>query len=601
MRLARAPRALMLVAALALPWQGTSVPASAQTAQRSGAPVHEEGALRLPALGESAAEDFGVGVERRLGNEIMAEIRRDPAYLDDPVLLQYLQSLWQPLVVGARAGGGLVADMAAQFAWEAFLVRDKSVNAFALPGGFVGVHLGLIAMTQTRDQLASVLAHELTHVTQRHIARSIAVQQRQTLLSVAGMIVALLAASRANSPDLMQAAIMGSQAAAIQGQLNFSRDMEREADRIGFALLDGAGFDHAGMSSMFELLDRANRFNDSSAYPYLRSHPLTHERQSEARLRLHGAPASAAPAAVVAAQHALHELMAARASVLMDPSVAALRRLQELPAPPKAPRLAALYASALASSLLNEHALAVQRIEQARTLLAAQASPQPELLRALALLQVETTLAAGDAAAALQQLGALRRTQGEEAAEGAAGTGSTPSTASAPPNVPSNVPSSAPTGMGMGMNASQGGWPGLQRERPLLMLQAQVALRLGPSARPAALREVSERLQTWVTLQPQDATAWLLLGNCAEAQGQRLRALRAQAEARALLGDLTGALDRLRSGRALARSGGGQDFVEASIIEARWRELQARRRALLAERGLRVGDREPGDEEPARP
>jgi hypothetical protein len=132
--------------------------------------------VRLPALGESAAEDFGVGAERRLGEQIMGEIRRDPDYLDDPVLLEYLQSLWLPLVAAARQRGDVDVDTGNQFAWESFLVRDRSVNAFALPGGYVGVHLGLIAMTATRDELASVLAHELTHVTQRHIARGMANQ-----------------------------------------------------------------------------------------------------------------------------------------------------------------------------------------------------------------------------------------------------------------------------------------------------------------------------------------------------------------------------------------------------------------------------------------
>ena len=182
----------------------------------------------------------------------MREVRRDPAYLDDPVLQEYLLSIWQPLVAAARQQGDITPDIEANFAWEAFLVRDRSVNAFALPGGFVGVHLALIALTGAADELASVLAHELTHVTQRHIARSVTASSRQSLLALAGMIVGLIAASRANSPDAAQAAIMGSQAAAIQGQLNFSRDMEREADRIGMSVLGQAGFAPSGMARMFE-------------------------------------------------------------------------------------------------------------------------------------------------------------------------------------------------------------------------------------------------------------------------------------------------------------------------------------------------------------
>ena len=219
--------------------------------------------VRLPSLGESASDDVTVTTEKRLGEQIMREIRRDPAYLDDPVLLEYLQSVWQPLVAAARQHGDITPDIDANFAWEAFLVRDRSVNAFALPGGYVGMHLALIALTGTADELASVLAHELTHLTQRHIARSVVTSNRQSLLALAGMIVGLLAAARANNSDAAQAAIMGSQAAALQGQLNFSRDMEREADRIGLSVLTQAGFAPSGMARMFERMDHANRLVDN--------------------------------------------------------------------------------------------------------------------------------------------------------------------------------------------------------------------------------------------------------------------------------------------------------------------------------------------------
>ena len=123
-------------------------------------------------------------------------------------------------------------------------MRDKEVNAFALPGGYVGVNLGMIAMTSTRDELASVLAHEMSHITQRHIARSIGNAKRQTLMSLAAMLAGLVVASRAGSSgvDTAQVAVVGSQALAAQGQLNFSRDMEREADRVGYQVMTGAGF-----------------------------------------------------------------------------------------------------------------------------------------------------------------------------------------------------------------------------------------------------------------------------------------------------------------------------------------------------------------------
>ena len=537
-------RALMCVAALVLPVQATL----AQTVSIDSPNV------RLPALGESAAEDFGVGVERRLGDQIMGEIRRDPAFLDDPVLQEYLQSLWLPLVAAARQRGDVDVDTGNQFAWEAFLVGDRSVNAFALPGGYVGVHLGLIAMTATRDELASVLAHELTHVTQRHIARGMANQARSSMLGIAGMILAILAASRSNSADMAQAAIMGGQAAAIQGQLNFSRDMEREADRIGYAVLGMAGFDGAGMAGMFAKLDLANRLNDNGAFPYLRSHPLTLERQSEARLRLQGNAGSNPPRSPW-----LHALMGARARVLMDTSVLALRRLQELPAvrpgQGAADRLASLYASSMASSLLRDHAMAAQHAADAHRLLAAQPAPEPEVQRALWLLDAEAHMAAGEPVGALALLARVQQQ-----------------------------------------------WPATDRVRPVLMMQAHAALQTQGTARADALRGSTEALQTWVSSQPRDAMAWLLLGNTAEALGLRLRALRAHAESRLLTGDLVGAIDRLRAGRALARTAtAGQDFIEASIVESRLRELEARRRQLAAEaRGGRGNTaRDPGGDAPA--
>src|SRR5664280_2500766 len=157
--------------------------------------------IALPALGDSDSAAFTVGAEKKLGDEIMREIRVDPDYIDDPLLLEYLDSVWNPLVAASRKLGNITFDIDERFAWEPFLVRDPEVNAFALPGGFVGVNLGLIAITGTRDELASVLGHEMSHVTQRHIARSIAGDSRRSLVSLAAMVLGLLAAARSRSPD----------------------------------------------------------------------------------------------------------------------------------------------------------------------------------------------------------------------------------------------------------------------------------------------------------------------------------------------------------------------------------------------------------------
>lgn len=234
----------------------------------------------LPELGEAAQADLSPQLERRIGEQIMRDFRlRDPAYVDDPEIQAYLNEL----------GGRLAAaSPEAQQDFQFFAVRDNSLNAFALPGGFVGVHTGLITAAQSESELAGVLAHEISHVTQRHIARMIGKQKDVGLLSMAAMVVAILAA-RSNS-DVSQAAIAGAQAAAIQSQLAYSRDFEREADRIGLQTLEQAGFDVRGMASFFERLQRFSRLYENNAPVYLRSHPLTTERISDMENRAQQRP-----------------------------------------------------------------------------------------------------------------------------------------------------------------------------------------------------------------------------------------------------------------------------------------------------------------------
>jgi predicted Zn-dependent protease len=498
-------------------------------------------AVQLPSLGDAEGETFGIGAERGLGEQIMREIRRDPAYLDDPVLLDYLRSIWSRLLQAAQARGEIPPENASLLAWEVFLVRDRSINAFALPGGYVGIHLGLIAATGSTDELASVMAHELTHVTQRHIARGIANSQRIGLLGLAGLILGMIAASAAGSSDAAQAVVAGTQAATLQGQLNYSRDMEREADRIGFGVLTTAGFAPSGMAAMFEKMENANRLNDTGAFPYLRTHPLTLDRISESRARvLQSGPGTKA-------DPLLHQVMAARARVLMDGSVPSLRQLQTrlgdpaalAPLPPSE-RLAVLYGGAMAALQLGDAGAAEAAIAQAQPLLRAGAATSPGAELAFTLLRADADLQLGRPAAAVAALAAA------------------PAPAS----------------------------------RALLLARGQAALALARSDSAAAgpdLQRSAEALQSWVALRRQDPLAWELLGRIDDALGRPLRAMRAQAEARAALGDLTGAIDRLRAAQALARSGAANDFIEASVIDARLRDLLNQRRLLAAELRERGG------------
>ena len=514
-----ARRVLCAVLAAALAW----APTAATLAQQNDA-------LRLPALGESASDEFNLSAEKRLGEQIMREIRRDPDYLDDPQLLDYLQSVWQPLVQAAKARGDIGPDTEHLFPYEPFLVRDRSVNAFALPGGYVGVHLALIAMTATRDELASVLAHELSHITQRHIARSIVAANRSSTLGLAAILIGIFAAARASNADMANAALATGQAAVQQTQLNFSRDMEREADRNGIAVLSGAGFAPAGMAAMFEKLDQANRLNDNGSYPYLRSHPLTSDRIGEARQRIDNLPAGTSDP-----QPLLQALMRARARVLMDSSASAQQRLQDLaqrgdqPELPRADRLGAMYGAALASLQLRDLPAAERSAARARALFDSAPSAEAGARRTLARLQVQLALARGD-------LGRAHDALAEATDDGS---------------------------------------------RASLLQRAQVSLAEGSTA---ALRDASDALQVWVAEHRSDAGAWAQLALVANRQGQTLRAVRADAEAQAALGDLRGAIDRMRAGQLIAQRGGpGTNFIEASVIDARLRDLQTQRRGELRE------------------
>ncbi|MEO8299573.1 MAG: M48 family metalloprotease [Burkholderiales bacterium] len=492
----------------------------------------------LPALGDAASDDLTVGAERKLGDRIMQEIRRDPDVIDDPLLLDYVGGLWQALVQAARVRGEVSADLDSYFAWEPFLVRDRSINAFALPGGFIGVHLGLVAMTTTRDELASVLAHEMSHVTQRHIARSIAPQRRQSILGVAAMILGVMAAARSNRPDGANAMIVGGQAAMVQGQLNFSRDMEREADRVGFSVLGDAGFDPVGMVGMFERLQQGSRLTDSGQFPYLRSHPLTSERIGEARSRLgvRGAGTSIdAPGSGGDAARWLHAAMQGRARALMDPRTESLQRLAAMPLGTQGPpALNNAYATTLAALRLKDWRSADAALARAQML----AGSQPAASRAVDVLQAELLLEKGRAAEASAVV-AERLGDGSRAAR-------------------------------------------------LLAARAALALPADAGAVPA-LRAQAEALQSWVATRGGDASAWQLLGQLQDRLGQRLAALRAQAEAQLALGDLGGAIDRLRAGQRLARTDSGES-IDALVIEARLKVLEQRRRAEMRDERGAGGD-----------
>ena len=241
--------------------------------------------INLPELGDSAGAELSMQTEKKIGQEIMNEIRaREPTYLDDPEIEAYLNQLGNRLAAASPDPG---------IGFYFFPLEDPMINAFAMFGGYIGVNSGLILAVQNESELAGVLAHEVSHVTQRHLARGIARQNQISTASLLAMAVALLAANA--NPDVAGAAMASASAGAVQAQLGFSRDFEREADRIGFQTLEKAGFDVRSMSAFFARLQRATRIYENNAPVYLRTHPLNVDRISDMQNREQGHPYKQVP------------------------------------------------------------------------------------------------------------------------------------------------------------------------------------------------------------------------------------------------------------------------------------------------------------------
>ncbi len=237
----------------------------------------------LPDFGSPVDAVINKSQEEQLGRSVVAQLRSAGAINEDPQLTEYIQALGSRLVGQANDG-----TQSFQF----FVVDDNAINAFALPGGFIGVNAGLILTSESESELAGVLAHEIAHVTQRHIARSIYDSQRTSMLSMATMLAAiLLGAATDSSGQAVTGLITAGQAASMQQQINFTRSNEREADRVGIETLAAAGFDTRGMASFFEKLARRYGMAREQIPAILQTHPVTTERIAEARERTRLLPA----------------------------------------------------------------------------------------------------------------------------------------------------------------------------------------------------------------------------------------------------------------------------------------------------------------------
>ena len=233
--------------------------------------------IRLPDMGSPADAILNNTEEAQIGRAIMRDIRNSGQVVEDPLVTEYLNDIGSRIAAQTNEG---------QHSFTFFAVQDGRINAFALPGGYVGVHTGLLEATRNEDELAGVLAHEVAHVTQRHIARAIHANSRQSILTTAMMLGAIIVAAAGGSGDAVQGAMAVAQGTAMQQQINFTRSNEYEADRVGIAALADAGFDPYGMASFFDVLSRQQTTSpDMRAPEFMRTHPVTTARVAEARSR----------------------------------------------------------------------------------------------------------------------------------------------------------------------------------------------------------------------------------------------------------------------------------------------------------------------------
>lgn len=233
----------------------------------------------LPDLGDASQSALNPLQERQIGQQSMLQIRSSKQFLDDVEVNDYLNQLGSRLVENSSEPSQ---------AFEFFAINDYTVNAFAMPGGFIGVNAGLLLTTQSESELASVLSHEISHVTQHHLARMVAGQQGDNLAAMAAIALAILAAR--GSSQATEALVVGAQAGLIQRQLDFTRQHEEEADRIGLQILKKSGFNVYAMPEFLERLRKATRLLDSTAPNYLRTHPITSERVAEIDNRVQQQP-----------------------------------------------------------------------------------------------------------------------------------------------------------------------------------------------------------------------------------------------------------------------------------------------------------------------
>ena len=472
--------------------------------------------LVLPGLVVSSSAALAPPDEKLLGARIMRDIRRDPDYSKDPVFYDYLNTIGQHLIATAKKQGiaGLEGEGSFLINFELFGVRDKSINAFALPGGYIGVHTGLIVSAETESELASVLGHEIGHVTQKHIARMFGQQGTNSMIALASIILAVVAASR--NPNAAQGLAMGGQALAIQNQLAYSRDAEREADRVGFQILQAGGFDVQGMPDFFHRMQRANSIMESGVPGYVRSHPLTTDRIADMQDRVRGL---SKPKVNSSVEFYLLKSRARLIQTISSSNYPELKQLYESLARKADPikQLEGNYGLALLSLKQQKITEAESYLQKSKVLMqtvSAQGSPVQRSSLSLESTAIDILFAKGQHAEGLKQIAQIKATYPQS------------------------------------------------RSLNILTIEGQLKTR--------QYEQAINWLKTQTRAQPENSIWWDLLARAYSQAGKKALSHAALAEKYVADGAWIGGIEQMR----LAKLAGDADFYQSSEIDARARQIQ---------------------------
>ena len=486
-----------------------------------------QGTFVLPDMGDPGGDSLSRLDEKKYGEMIMRQIRPDPDYSNDLPIYDFLNQMERRLLQSARRLqlGGANEQGSGAYNFEVFAVKDSSINAFALPGGFIGFHTGLLTSAESDSEVASVMGHETGHVLQRHLARQMDKQTTNMMLALAGMVLGALAASR--NPGAASGLMQGGQALAVNNQLSYSRDAEREADRIGFQILAASGYDVNGAPGFFQRLQKATGIMDSGVPSYVRTHPLTTDRIADMQDRARNIQNKNIPTSV--------EFYFIKARARMEQSGSSSQMydlkntfegLSKQSAPGK--QMEGFYGLALIAQKQGKVEQAAGYLQQARNLANTASAPGSPIQRQSLSLDItasELALAKGKNEEALQIAQATLKAYPQSYAAGAA------------------------------------------------MMSAY--LKLGRTNDAIAWLKARTRSQ------PNEVVWWSMLSNAYDQAKNVPMRHYALGEKYALEGAWPSAIEQLK----IARSSGGADFYQASSIDARLREMQKQYQEELKEQG----------------